>query len=236
MNIKGRCYPERRRRNWEAKRRPRCAWRDERGQSVVEFVFVLPFLLLILIGIAEIGFALYDYMLVAGANREAVRYAARGRYTSDEVFDRAIASGGGRLEFSGDEANIGMIITYININADGSLSHIGVDAAGVVANGDASEPITEDDSQLDAEARGELLNEFGPVTAAINTLREDQDYDPQDNVIVVVETFMMHSRIFDFNVDELPLIPVRNTIPNPMTLYFRSAMRVMRDARDGVGG
>jgi hypothetical protein len=47
---------------------------------------------------------------------------------------------------------------------------------------------------------------------------------------------MMHSRIFDFNVDELPLIPVRNTIPNPITLYFRSAMRVMRDARDGVGG
>lgn len=46
------------------------------GQSLVEFALVVPILLLLIIGIAELGRAWMAYNVVTGAAREAVRIAA----------------------------------------------------------------------------------------------------------------------------------------------------------------
>ena len=57
------------------------------GQSAVEFALVLPILLIILIGILEVGHLIFVYVTVFNASREAARYgAATGTVNGDEQF------------------------------------------------------------------------------------------------------------------------------------------------------
>jgi len=46
------------------------------GQSLIEFALALPILLLILLGVADLGRAFYFTVTIAGAAREAAAYAA----------------------------------------------------------------------------------------------------------------------------------------------------------------
>lgn len=48
----------------------------ESGQSTVEFALVLPFVLLLLLGLIQAGVFIKDVLLVSGAAREAAREAA----------------------------------------------------------------------------------------------------------------------------------------------------------------
>src|SRR6185503_11655374 len=47
-----------------------------RGQAIVEFAIALPVLLMLLIGIIEVGRLLVMYTMVSNASRDAVRYAS----------------------------------------------------------------------------------------------------------------------------------------------------------------
>jgi hypothetical protein len=58
----------------------RSAPHRERGQSLVEMALLTPLLLLMLLGVLEVGWALRGYLVLANANREATRFSARGRY------------------------------------------------------------------------------------------------------------------------------------------------------------
>lgn len=54
-------------------------WRaggPDRGQSTVEFALVLPLILLLLLGLLQVGLLLKDQLLVAAAAREGAREAA----------------------------------------------------------------------------------------------------------------------------------------------------------------
>lgn len=53
--------------------------RNTRGQAVVELALVLPFLLLLVVGMMEFGLALHDYITVAEASRAGARAAAVGK-------------------------------------------------------------------------------------------------------------------------------------------------------------
>ena len=55
----------------------------ERGQSLIEIAIILPILLLLLLGVAEVGMGLRNYLVVVNANREGARYAAHGRFGDD---------------------------------------------------------------------------------------------------------------------------------------------------------
>ena len=68
--------------------------RAKRGQGLVEFAIMLPILLLLLIGLAELGFALRNYLVVVNADREGCRFAARGRFSDERVIERVISAGG----------------------------------------------------------------------------------------------------------------------------------------------
>ena len=57
-------------------RRLRIAMRDEWGVSVVEFALVAPVLLLILVGILDLGRAVNAYVTVSNAAREGSHYLA----------------------------------------------------------------------------------------------------------------------------------------------------------------
>jgi Flp pilus assembly protein TadG len=47
-----------------------------RGQAIVEFAIALPILLILMVGILEVGRAIFIYSAVTNASREAVRYAS----------------------------------------------------------------------------------------------------------------------------------------------------------------
>jgi Flp pilus assembly protein TadG len=48
---------------------------DQRGQTLVEFALILPIFVLVLVGIFDVGRAIYAYNTVNNAAREAVRVA-----------------------------------------------------------------------------------------------------------------------------------------------------------------
>jgi hypothetical protein len=50
-------------------------WR-ERGSSLVETALVMPVLLMLLAGVADVGRAFSDYIVLTGAAREGARYGA----------------------------------------------------------------------------------------------------------------------------------------------------------------
>jgi hypothetical protein len=52
--------------------------RGERAQSLVEFAFVVPMLLILVFGIIDFGLGLRAYISVSSATREGARYAAVG--------------------------------------------------------------------------------------------------------------------------------------------------------------
>ena len=57
--------------------------KKERAQGIVEFALVLPLLLVLMLGIIEVGRLLFIYSSVNSASREAARYgSAAGEVTS----------------------------------------------------------------------------------------------------------------------------------------------------------
>jgi hypothetical protein len=69
--------------------------KDEKGQNLVEFALVVPLLLLLVIGIAELGRAWMTKNLITGAAREAVRiYAVKNAISeADARADNILRSG-----------------------------------------------------------------------------------------------------------------------------------------------
>ena len=59
-------------------------WNNNRGQSLLEFALVLPFLLLIALGIIEFGRAFYQYNTLNKAIRDGARYLSRHTYNDAE--------------------------------------------------------------------------------------------------------------------------------------------------------
>lgn len=50
--------------------------RDQRGQAIVEFAFVLPFILLLIVAVADFGIAYQRSVQMANAVREGARYGS----------------------------------------------------------------------------------------------------------------------------------------------------------------
>jgi Flp pilus assembly protein TadG len=59
---------------------------NERAQAIVEFAIVLPILMLLLIGILEVGRMLFAYASVINASREASRYASAVGFADDTSY------------------------------------------------------------------------------------------------------------------------------------------------------
>jgi Flp pilus assembly protein TadG len=72
--------------------------RKEKGQSLVEFVLILPVLLIILAGVLDLGRLYFAYVAVTDAAAEGAAYAAIYPDDSDGVKDRAQAASGGLVE------------------------------------------------------------------------------------------------------------------------------------------
>jgi Flp pilus assembly protein TadG len=55
---------------------------DERGQSFVEFAFIMPFLVFLVLGIIQFGRGFHDYITITDAARVGAREAAVHRTTA----------------------------------------------------------------------------------------------------------------------------------------------------------
>jgi len=59
--------------------------RGERGQSLVELALTLPVLLLLLVGVVEVGNGLNTYMTVVDAARDGARLGSKGSASDSEI-------------------------------------------------------------------------------------------------------------------------------------------------------
>jgi Flp pilus assembly protein TadG len=207
------------------------------GQALVEFALMLPLLVLLILGIIEIGMSLYSYLSLATANREGVRLASRARFTDDAAAGLVASSGGlteepdgtlrSDMKLLGEDANLAVIITHISVDTDGTLLSVTTYVTGTIVDADnVPRPVSVEDTRFTDENLLELVQNSLSATSEINTYREAMLYDTIPDDLVVIESFLAHHMV-------TPIIrPVRSTI----TLYFHSVMRVMRDSRDTIGG
>ncbi len=206
--------------------------RKQSGQSIVEFAIVLPFLVLLIIGMVETAFALRSYLYVNTACREGIRFAARGRYTDVDAARWMLASGGytrlGQQQVpffrtTEPEPNTGIIITRIPIQANGTIGQQIRYITGTITlieGGNISTvPISQNYSRVSTEVN---IERHRNETIAINQQRVAQGYEALDNQVVVVEVFYAHRTIWNYE----PL-----GFPRVLNLYARSVMRVVSDAR-----
>jgi hypothetical protein len=222
-----------------------------KGQSVVEFALVLPFLLLLFIGLMESGYALYEYLVISNANREGVRLAARGRFTDNDIVNRLIGAGGYRkvdgvsvplLSVNGANPNLGVIITHIPLPAnvsDGWEQLVRIEACcepncspdpnRINVTQCLQGVIAEDGETRDISSSDSTITdlaayqESADATALINQMRSDGGFNVQPNAIVVVETFMAHPLLLH--------LPDYFPMDDPFSLYFKSSMRVTLNSR-----
>lgn len=201
------------------------------GQSIVEFAIILPFLILLVIGMVETAFALRSYLYVQTACREGIRFASRGRYTDVDAARWMLASGGfvtlnnQQVPFfrtTPPEPNTGIIITHVPIRADGTLGEITRYLTGtktIFTNTTyIAVPVSPGDSRLNEID----LERHAAETAQINQQRVQAGYEALDNQLIVVEVFFAHRTLWNYR----PL-----GFPEVLQLYARSVMRVVSDAR-----
>ncbi len=207
--------------------------RHSRGQTMVEFALVLPFLAILLLGVIELGFVFYDYLNLATANREGVRLASRARFTDQMVAARIVSSSGlsedengdyvPNMRLTGEGAQLGIIVSHFPLDADGNLinAQVTVVTTGTFFANNLPRAIIPEDTRITDETLDRLLENASTVTENINTYRLDNDFDAATEELVVVESFFAHEM---FTSAILP-------IDQRLVLYFYSTMRVLRDSR-----
>ncbi len=91
----------------------------ERGQSLVEIALVLPVILIIFLGIAEVGFLLFSHVQVANATREGARYASLCRLNNNcaslsTVVESTVLSEAQALNMNGGNTSVGVQWSGLN--------------------------------------------------------------------------------------------------------------------------
>ena len=84
---------------------------ERRGQSLVEFALVLPILLLLVVGILELGVAFRTFQVVTNAAREGARTAVVRTDLSDVI---------GRVEDYLRDGGLNSVASTITVSCDGA--------------------------------------------------------------------------------------------------------------------
>lgn len=198
---------------------------EERGQSVVELALLLPLLVLIAIGVVEVGYAMRNYMVVGTAAREGIRFAARGRFTDMDIARQAVTAGGMSninegtpfLRTSGSDPNTGIIITHIPVRDDGTVISKTVYVTGTICLSD-TRAIETNDSRVTIDT---VVSRTVQTTINVNDLRESEGYERLDSEVVFLELFYCHDTLWASQY-----VPA-----GPWPMYIRSSMRVVSDSR-----
>ncbi len=200
--------------------------RRERGQSLVEFALVLPFLIMLFLGIAELGSALYDYLTFTAANREGARLASRGRFDDNAVMERIVSSGDGNVELEtmGPDANFGIIITHFYSNESGVIDPLLTTRAfsgTVYVDGT---PVALTSANVNAYSRIDpaFVIDHDAYQVKVNAYRAANDYEVTSVQVIVVETFFAHHLL-------MPKVAGWLGLHDPVNFYLASTVRVSLD-------
>ena len=207
-----------------------------KGQSLVELALTLPVLLIMLLGLVEVGFALRAYLVLTNVSRETARLASRGLYQPDQIFNYATWFFGNQLpvRYAGQpDPNAEVIITYYYIpNSDEPEKQAGCPTCDPpVAKGCptcATYSITTTGS-LTAPSRIDVpthLQEMRDQNALYNIEQGKKQVEmaPVDHNIAIIELFYYHKQV-------LMDAPVISWIfPDTMVLYSRSVMRIGQES------
>lgn len=82
--------------------------RNRRGQTLVEFALVLPIFLLVLLGLFDMGRAVFYFSTLSNASREAVRLAIVDQNVGD-IQQEAVDSAGGVMVVDGTDVSVAFL-------------------------------------------------------------------------------------------------------------------------------
>ena len=218
----------------------------ERGQSIVEMAIIAPILLIMFMGVLEVGWALRTLAVVQNATREAARFAARGRYLdfSKTDIDELGYPDVVQHELDSIAGQIPLDVSAHTANSTIILSHVLVDT-GPCGGGTVDDlvlsPVTPGYGHYKATfglARASRLD-FAALVEQMKAENEQFNCDlqtrnpsaiPSVNSVIVVETFFPHRLLVN-----MPLL--NNLITDQdgiIWLYSRAVMRVSSDARGQI--
>ena len=95
-----------------------------KGQDLIEFAIMLPFLLIVLIGVVDLGRVFHASITVANATRTGARYATSYGYdTIGGAINFDTAEIGARAQT--EAQNSGLVLDSVSVNCPGSCVHGG---------------------------------------------------------------------------------------------------------------
>lgn len=217
-----------------------------RGQSLVEMAFVAPLLLLMFIGVLEVGWALRNQVVLQNATREAARFAARGRYLdfSKTDINRIGYPYVVQHELDSIAGQIPLSVAPGNANSTIIISHVLVDT-GRCGSGTADDLVL---SPL-TPGYGHFMATFGvpqasrvDFNALVQQMKDENerfncdlqarnpDAIPSVNSVIIVESFFPHQLLVN-----VPFVSRFIADQNGVIwLYARAMMRITADARGQV--
>jgi Flp pilus assembly protein TadG len=122
--------------------------KSERGQTIVEFAFIAPMLIVLVLGVVQFGVTFNHYLTVTDAARVAARDAASGRFSNITV--AAVEQSARNAASDLDQAQLQVVTVNPSWNVPQSDVKVtvsypySIDLLGwVVASGDLKSTITE---------------------------------------------------------------------------------------------
>jgi hypothetical protein len=165
----------------------------------------------------EVGAVLRTYVILSAANREAARFASRGRYEDDAVVRVAIDSMADQLyvETSGPDVNVSIILTTISVHEDPGIDPEW-EGPSVVTGTVWSSRV--DPAVLSVQLKDQNDNFNATMEAA------HPGVDLSGNKVVIVEIIYQHEQLLNAPI-------IAQILPNPIPLYTQTMMRVTGDSR-----
>jgi hypothetical protein len=235
----------------------------QQGQSLLELALVTPLLLLLMVGVFEVGWAIRGYLVVVNANREATRFSARGRYLDFSNTDPT--SVGYSYVLSHTMASISQQVPLDVTSADpnGTLivSHFLVDTREPCQDPpcassatDCRDPnLREADNPYDDLVLHAAVPGYGHFQATYGTPRESR-IDPEEFVTKLKaenDAFNCTQNLGDATVpwginsvivvetiyeqpQLLGLPLISNHFTDPLPLYTHTVMRISGDSRGDI--
>jgi hypothetical protein len=174
----------------------------------------LPILLLMFLGLVELAFLLRANLVVVNANREAARYAARGKFTDEQIARRAVQAFSKRLpvETGGPDANTQIIITRFHC-PPGDNAEVTYTTPYISGTLGLESKIADLDAYADKlEGKHDEFND--------ELVRDQGDAARTEQDIVYVEIYYYHYEVLHAPVVEW-------LFPDPMVVYAHTVMRMM---------
>ncbi|MFN2154206.1 MAG: TadE/TadG family type IV pilus assembly protein [Anaerolineae bacterium] len=181
---------------------------------MIELTLALPVLLIMFLGLIELGLAMHAYLVLVNANREGARLGARGVFTDEQIAEQTLGAFGGQLPVDtvGPDANTGIIITRFHIpeiDAEHeAFYYTPIYVTGTMTQTSRINP----DVMLTA-----LIDQNDTFNDDLVAAHEDAVRSVHD--LVVVEVYYYHNQVLRAPIVEW-------VFPEPMVLYSRTMMRI----------